>query len=102
MRAPAPRLACALAAFLAAAAPARAQVDGFGVGDGADGSKATLSGDINRVAAIVGDVSVGATSVTFADEAGQGSFGAGDLVMLWQPTGLAAEPPPNQALTSLV
>ncbi|MGC4122126.1 MAG: MYXO-CTERM sorting domain-containing protein [Myxococcales bacterium] len=96
---------CSLAAFatvlLLAGAARAAEVDAFGLGDGSwDGT--SLNGVINRVAVVTDNITAG-TKAPFgtADGAGPDNFAANDLVLLWQPTGLSAEPPVNQATTPL-
>ncbi|HVH43568.1 MAG TPA: hypothetical protein VM925_14535, partial [Labilithrix sp.] len=78
-------------------ANARAEADGFGVGDGHSGAK-TASGTetINSYASITADVAPGATTIEVGTVIGAASgFAAGDLVLVWRSTGVAASEAPS-------
>lgn len=102
MRAPRRFIAALALLALALPAPAFAEADTFGLGDGRDGANPNLSGTINRVAPITQSITAGATTTfTIGAGAGNGAFGNTDLVMLWQPTGLTPEPTPSASPVSV-
>ncbi|HEY3445487.1 MAG TPA: hypothetical protein VGK67_03940 [Myxococcales bacterium] len=97
------RFLVSFAPLMLALAPgaARGEADLFGVGNGRDSTTTSISGVINWYAPITAAVGTGATSVTIGTASGTGSVGQDDLVLLWQPTGLAVEPAVNVAATAL-
>ena len=67
---------------------AHAEVDTFGIGSGRSGAKAvTTSTVVNSYAAIIATVATTATTITVDSAAG---FSAGDLILIWQTSGLVA------------
>jgi MYXO-CTERM domain-containing protein len=70
---------------------AHAEADTFGIGSGRSGALTVAAANtvVNGYASITATVAVGATTVTVDDGA---TFAAGDLVMLWQTSGLTAVP----------
>ena len=89
----------ALAGLLGFASSARAEPDGFYLGDGHSGAGSISAANtvINTYAAVTAPVAPGDTSVSIGTARGTGSFAAGDLVLLWQATGVVPEPPSGQA-----
>src|SRR5687768_16985173 len=73
---------------------ARAEADGFGIGDGHNGAK-TIAGDeiVNAYAPVTADAPVGATQLAFGNVIGTGAFATGDLVLVWRATGVDATAP---------
>lgn len=71
--------------------PAQAGRDVYGLGDGHNGALTvgTTNVVINSYAQVTAPVAVGATTLTVASSMG---FATGDLVMIWQPTGLTPVP----------
>lgn len=96
------RLGVATLAVLAAAVmqpnEARAEPDVFGVGDGHSGAKAVTGGateTVNSYASIMADVAAGATTISIGTVIGANAgsptaFAAGDLILVWRATGVAA------------
>lgn len=84
-----------LALMATQAGVARAEGDTFGIGDGHNGAKTVVGTEVvNAYAPITEDVpSADPKQVAFGNVIGTGSFAAGDLVLLFRPTGVdAAEP----------
>ena len=83
---------------LAWTAPARAEADRFGIGDGHSGAKSIAADtEVNSYAGVTKDIAAGATTIdiTAATLGKDGAaFAAKDLVLVWRATGVdAAEAP---------
>ena len=80
-----------------AAREARAELDTFGTGDGHGGAYVAAAADevLNAYAPLTVDTVAGATTLTFGTAVGTGTFGAGDLVMIWRATGVTAAEAPT-------
>lgn len=85
--------AAAFLVLLCLAPPkARAEADSFFLGSGRDGAlTVTTSRVVNSYAPIAAPLAPGDIQVPIGAVRG-GSFASGDLVMLWQTTGLIPEP----------
>jgi len=93
MRIPRSTFPAALLATLAFATAAKAEPDTFGLGSGRSGALAVTTGKVvvNDYAELAAPVAAGARSVVVGSTVGAGKpIAAGDAVMLWQTTGLAA------------
>ncbi len=85
--------AALLALLCLAPSKTRAEPDGFFLGSGRDGAMTlTTAQVINAYAPIGAPLAPGDTQVQIGTVRGAGSFAPGDLVMLWQATGLVPEP----------
>jgi hypothetical protein len=86
--------AAALMVLLCLTPPkARAEPDGFFLGTGRDGALTLATARVvNAYAPITAPLAPGDTQVQTGTVRGAGPFGPGDLVMLWQTTGLVPEP----------
>ena len=87
------------AAAIIAPRDARAEADLFGLGNGHSGAYTAAAANevINAYAPLTADAASGAASatLTFGTPIGTGTFTAGDLVMLWRPTGITAAEAPT-------
>ncbi|MDX2024226.1 MAG: hypothetical protein SF187_28550 [Deltaproteobacteria bacterium] len=79
---------------------ARAEADSFGLGTGRDGALSVTTADttINIYAAVSATAAAGVTSITVDSVAG---FSAGNLVLLWQTTGLTTTDAPRGSQATL-
>ncbi|WP_425508017.1 adventurous gliding motility protein AgmC, partial [Tahibacter caeni] len=85
-------MAASLALLCLAPTNTRAEPDGFFLGSGREGAVTlTISRVVNSYAPIAAPLAPGDTQVQIGTVRG-GSFASGDLVMLWQTTGLVPEP----------
>ncbi len=89
-----PRIAAARSLFavlavLAVPERALAAADSYGLGDGSDGAL-TAGAGTTIVNCYAPTTAFGATSITIGAVVGTGTFSNGDLVLVWQTSGLAA------------
>lgn len=86
-------IAAAIATTTEAERPARAEADNFGLGDGHHGAFTASQSQqvVNAYAPLREDVALGATRIPIGSVVGHAdSFQAGDLILVWRATGLAA------------
>lgn len=84
--------AALLFAALAFPSPSRAEADAFGLGNGSDGAlsvNGSTNPIINRYAEVTAGLAPGDTTIPVASTSG---FGAGDLILVLQTTGIVPAP----------
>lgn len=75
---------------------ARAEADGFGLGDGHSGAKNVVGNEVvNAYAPLAADAAAGATTLETGGVIGTGAFAAGDLVLVWRATGVTPSEAPS-------
>jgi hypothetical protein len=93
-----------LAALVLAPSLAHAEADAFGTGDGHAGAKTVSTVDevVNAYAPLTADAPAGATDLAFGAVVGDAAgFAAGDLVLVWRATGVAAADAPSASQARL-
>jgi MYXO-CTERM domain-containing protein len=101
----------AMAALIGSAADARAEADTFGIGNGHSGALSVTTGTevaprvVNSYAAVTADIATGANQITIGHviptTGGGGPFAAGDLILVWRSTGVAASAAPTGSTARL-
>jgi MYXO-CTERM domain-containing protein len=92
------------AAALLAPGDACAEADAFGLGNGHSGAYVAAAANevINAYAPLTAAAAIGATQISIGGKVGAASgFVVGDLVMLWQATGLAGDDAPSGSQTAV-